>query len=85
MVRSVFVRVSGEDCFNCLETECGIDVGVETVDVDCEKVGVVGDDHGPDGVYEVICVFDVTGVFSREGAEEVIYVLGDVVGGAAAI
>lgn len=85
LIWSVFVRVSDEDCFYCLKTECGVDVGIEAIDINCEEVGVVGDDHGPDSVYEVVCIFNVTGVFGREGAEEVVYVLSDVVGGAAAI
>ena len=46
---------------------------------------MVGDDHGFDGVYEMVCVLNVTGVFCGKWSEEVVYVLGDVVGGAVAV
>ncbi len=70
---------------NCLKSECGVDIGVEAVDVYCKEIGMVGDDHGSDGVYEMVCILYVAGVFCGEGAKEVVYVLGDIVGGAVTI
>lgn len=70
---------------NCLESKGGVDIGVQPVDINCEEMGMDGDDHGPDGIYEMICVFYVAWVFCGDGAEKVIYVLGDVVGGAVAV
>ncbi len=70
---------------NCLKSKCGVDVGIQAIDVHCEEISMVGDDHGSDGIYEMICVLYVAWVFCRKGAKEVVYVLGDIVGGAVAI
>lgn len=46
---------------------------------------MAGDDDWPDDVNEMVGVLDVAGVSVRDGSEEVVDILGDVVCGAAAV
>lgn len=64
LVRSVIVRVFFEDGFYDINTQVGVDVGIEAVYVDGKQVGVCGNCHGSDNVQEMIGVFDVAGMFS---------------------
>lgn len=63
----------------------GVNVSVEAFNVYGEEVSVVGNCHGPDLVYEVVCVLDVTGMFGGKGVEEMVYEEGDIVGCGTAI
>lgn len=70
----------------CLYSEVGVKaVGIKAVNIYGKEMGVAGDGHGTDGVNEMVGVFDVAGVFCRYGSKEVVYVLRDIVGWAAAI
>ena len=85
MIRSIAVWVFTKSGFYSLDACCSIDIGVQTVYIYSEEECMVRNNHGPDGGQEVIRVLKVAGVFGGEGVKKVVNVLGDMVGGAAAV
>lgn len=53
---------------------CRVDVGIQAVYVDGEKVGLGGYSHGSDGIQKVVGVLEIAWVLGGEGTQEVVYV-----------
>ena len=60
-------------------------IGVEAINVYGEEVCLQWDSHGFQEVQKMICILDVAGVLGGEGAQEMVNILGDVIGGAVAV
>lgn len=57
---------------DCCDSSWGMYVCVQAVNVYGEKVSMIGNCHGSNLMYEVVCVLDVTGVSGGERVDEVI-------------